>query len=213
MILGVIPARGGSKAIPRKNIKLLLGKPLIVWSIEAAQQSRLIDRFVVSTEDVEIADIARSAGAEVLYRPVELASDDATTVAVLQHALSVMAVETLVLLQPTSPIRVEGIIDMAIERFLASGCDTLATGYVSTHFAWGAVDNGPRQKLKGYFHDDGNVYVFKPSVLQAGSWIGSNQCEMEIPCIYNLEIDTIADFWAVAGIMQQVLKGEHKSWV
>jgi len=213
MILGVIPARGGSKAIPRKNIKPLLGKPLITWSIEAAQQSQLVDRFVVSTEDDEIADIARAAGAEVLDRPVELASDDATTVAVLQHTLDMIKADTIVLLQPTSPIRINGIIDRSIERFLASGCDTLATSYVSKHFAWGAVDNGPRQRLKGYFHDDGNVYVFKSPVLQAGRWIGDQPCEMEISSIYNIEIDTIADFWAIEGILQRAIKGEHKQWL
>lgn len=209
MILGVIPARGGSKAIPRKNIKPLLGKPLLAWSIEAAIQSRLIDRFVVSTEDREIADIAVTAGAEVLDRPRELASDDATTVAVLQHALDMIPTETVVLLQPTSPIRTDGLIDRAIERFKNTDCDTLATGYVSKHYAWGAIDNSPRQLLDGYFHDDGNVYIFKASVLQDGRWVGDRPCEMEIPDLYNLEIDTFADFWATEGILQHVLKGDH----
>lgn len=212
MILAVIPARGGSKTIPRKNIKTLMGKPLMVWSIEAAQQSRLIERFVVSTEDSEIAGVARAAGAEVLGRPEDLASDDATTVAVLQQVLDVISAEIIVLLQPTSPIRVDGLIDRAIDRFLASDCDTLATGYVSKHYAWGAVDNGPRQRLEGYFHDDGNVYVFKSAILHEGRWVGDHPCEMEIPSIYNLEIDTIADFWAVEGIMQHVLNIKRRSY-
>lgn len=174
MILGVIPARGGSKGIPGKNIRPLLGKPLIVWSIEAARESRLIDRFVLSTEDAEIASAAREVRAEVLDRPEELATDTATTVSVLQHALERIDADTVVLLQPTSPIRVDNIIDRAIKRFLDSGCDTLATGYDSHRFGWTTgTENVSRQKLDGYFHDDGNVYVFKSEVLKAGRWTGN----------------------------------------
>jgi len=87
MILGVIPARGGSKGIPRKNIRMIAGKPLIAWTIEAALKAKLLDRLVVSTEDREIARIAGDRGAEVIGRPAELASDEATTLSVLQHAL------------------------------------------------------------------------------------------------------------------------------
>ena len=76
MILGVIPARGGSKGIPGKNIRPLLGKPLIAWSIEAARNAKLLDRFVVSTEDAGIAEVARRFGAEVVDRPADLAADD-----------------------------------------------------------------------------------------------------------------------------------------
>lgn len=210
MILGVIPARGGSKGIPGKNIRPLLGKPLIVWSIEAARESRLIDRFVLSTEDAEIASAAREVRAEVLDRPEELATDTATTVSVLQHVLERIDADTVVLLQPTSPIRVDNIIDRAIKRFLDSGCDTLATGYDSHHFGWTtATENVPRQKLDGYFRDDGNVYVFKSEVLKAGRWTGNRLECLEVSSIYNLEIDTLADFWATEGILRHVLDGEE----
>lgn len=209
-ILGVAPARGGSKGIPRKNLKPLLGKPLLVWTIEAAAQSRLMNRFVVSTEDEEIANIARKAGAEVLPRPAALAADMATTVAVLQHALDVKPADVIVLLQPTSPIRPDGIIDQAIQRFLDSDCDTLATGYISHHFEWGATENVPRQQLKGYFHDDGNVYVFASSVIRAARWTGDRLERMIVPPYVSLEIDSLTDFWANEGILQRVLKGEHK---
>ena len=84
MILGVIPARGGSKEIPRKNVKQINGKPLIAWTIEAAKESKIIDRYVVSTEDDEIAAVSREYGAEVIERPPELATDEATTLSVLQ---------------------------------------------------------------------------------------------------------------------------------
>lgn len=210
-VLGVIPARGGSKGIPRKNIRPLLGKPLIVWSIEAAQESKLMDRFVLSTEDAEIAAVARRAGAEVLQRPRELATDSATTVSVLQHVLEHIDAETVVLLQPTSPVRVDAIVDRAIQRFLDAGCDTLATGYMSHHFDWsGATQNVPRQKLRPYFHDDGNVYVFQRDVLKAGRWTGDRLEMMEVPSIYNLEIDTLTDFWATEGILAHALAGEHR---
>src|SRR5262249_41233552 len=110
-IVAVVPARGGSKSIPRKNIVMLAGKPLIAWTIECAQACRLIDRVVVSTENEEIASIARQCGAEVPFlRPSVLAQDDTPMLPVLQHVIS--EVETrgsrvgiVVLLQPTSPLR------------------------------------------------------------------------------------------------------------
>ena len=114
-IVSVILARGGSKGIPGKNVKKLWGKPLINWSIEAAQESNLLDRFIVSTENDEIASIAEESGAEVLNRPVEYATDDATTVSVLQHVLEEIDAEIIVLLQPTSPVRMNNIIDQALK--------------------------------------------------------------------------------------------------
>ena len=111
MILGVIPARGGSKGIPRKNIRMIAGKPLIAWTIEAALKAKLLDRLVVSTEDREIARIAGDRGAEVIGRPAELASDEATTLSVLQHALSVIDAQAVVLLQATSAVLDDGLID------------------------------------------------------------------------------------------------------
>jgi len=201
-VFGIIPARGGSKGIPRKNIKLLLGKPLIVWSIEAAKESRLIDDFIVSTDDDEITGIAVAAGATVIMRPPELATDDATTLDVMKHHLT--DADTIILLQPTSPVRVNRIIDTALSRFRVVECDTLASGYMSTHVAWGGTVHGPRQKQKAYFHDDGCIYIFKREVIAAGKWIGDKPHNMIVPAIYNLEIDTLADFWAVEGILEHV---------
>ena len=184
----------------------MLGKPLINWSIEAAQESKLLDRVIISTENSEISSIAEEAGAEVLKRPDEYATDDATTVSVLQHVLEEIDAEIIVLLQPTSPVRMDNIIDQAIDIFLKTGSDTLATGYASHHFEWGAFENLARQALKGFFHDDGNVYIFKSKVLKAGRWVGDNPYRMEVPSIYNIEIDDISEFWANEGILKRLLK-------
>ena len=94
-VLGLIPARGGSKGVPRKNIREVRGKPLIAWTIEAAKRSKLLDRFVVSTEDPEIAVIARQYGAEVIDRPAELANDAALSIDVVKHVLSLVPAETM----------------------------------------------------------------------------------------------------------------------
>jgi CMP-N-acetylneuraminic acid synthetase len=123
-LLGIIPARGGSKGIPRKNIYPLCGRPLIAYSIDAARASRAIDRTVVSTDDDEIAEISRSLGAEVRMRPAALARDDTPTRAVLAHVVGEFADEAyrpdaVATLQPTSPLRTAQHIDAAAALFAA----------------------------------------------------------------------------------------------
>ena len=115
-ILALIPARGGSKGIPRKNIKSIAGKPLIAWTIEAALRSRLIGGVVVSTEDEEIADVARQRGAQVPFRrPAELARDDTPGIDPVLHALEQLPdFDAVLLLQPTSPLRTTEDIDACI---------------------------------------------------------------------------------------------------
>ncbi len=121
-ILGIIPARGGSKGVPRKNIKLFLGKPLIVWAIEEAKKSQHIDRLIVSTDDEEIAKIAKEHGAEVPFlRPKEIAGDTATDLEFFEHALAWFKKEeeyepnVVLRLPPTSPMRTATHIDEGIE--------------------------------------------------------------------------------------------------
>lgn len=123
-VLAIIPARGGSKGIPRKNIKQLAGKPLIAYSIEAAQAASGLDRVVVSTDDDEIAEISRSFGAEVLMRPTHLAEDKTPTLPVLQHVVETLQADgyepdAVMTLQPTSPLRTSVHIDEAIDLFKA----------------------------------------------------------------------------------------------
>lgn len=125
-VLALIPARGGSKGIPKKNIKVLGGKPLIVWSIEAAKKSRFIDRVIVSTDNEEIAEVARSAGGEVPFmRPTELAQDLTPDTPVFEHALEWLqkhdnfVPEFIVHLRPTGPLRMAEEIDEAIKMLAA----------------------------------------------------------------------------------------------
>ncbi len=122
-VIAIVPARGGSKGLPEKNIKELAGKPLIAWTIEAAQRSRYVDRIIVSTDDDEIADVSKRFGAEVPFkRPAELAEDSAKMIEVVINCVRFLEAEDqprdiIALLQPTSPLRTTGDIDGAIEFF------------------------------------------------------------------------------------------------
>jgi N-acylneuraminate cytidylyltransferase len=194
MILGVIPARGGSKGIPKKNIKTICGKPLIAWTIEAAKQSQLLDRFIVSTEDQQIADISKSYGAEVIERPHELATDDATTLSVLQDVVRKIEAKTIVLLQCTSPVRERGMIDRCIRRYRQSGADCLATGYMCNLFEWGTY-SARRQELKPFFHDDGNIYVIDAGNIINGDLFTGRREVVLTPRECSFEIDDDFDFW------------------
>lgn len=133
-ILGLIPARGGSKGIPRKNIVPLAGKPLLTYTCEAALGSSYIDRVVLSTDDEEIAQIGRSCGVEVPFmRPPELARDDTPSLPVAQHAIEWLrehdgwGTDILVLLQPTSPLRRAHHIDAALDILLEKQADTVVS--------------------------------------------------------------------------------------
>ena len=200
MILGVIPARGGSKTIPRKNIKMIAGKPLIAWTIEAAKKSKLLDRFVISTEDPEIADISKRYGSQVINRPDEFATDDASTLSVLQHALSVIEADIVVVLQPTSPIRDNDLIDSCIKRFQERKVDNLATGFICKFMEYGSYTER-RQELRGFFYDDGNVYVVKAELIKKGTLFGEKVEHFKNTREENIEIDDEFDFWMAEEIL------------
>lgn len=204
--LGVIPARGGSKAIPRKNIKMIAGKPLIVWTIEAARQSKKMDRFVVSTDDEEIAEISKQAGSEVMMRPAELASDTATTLSVLQNILTHVSAQAIVLLQPTSPVRSAGLIDKCITKFESENFDNVATGFENLLLEYGAY-TARRQELKGFFHDDGNLYVIKSELIKQGSMFGNKVGHIYTEKEETFEIDDEFDFL----LNEQILKGKFSA--
>jgi N-acylneuraminate cytidylyltransferase len=195
MNLAVIPARGGSKGLPGKNIRNLHDKPLIGWSIEAGLSSGLIDKVVVSTDAADIGYIARSFGAEVDIRSADLAADDTTTIAVLQDLVTrYPEADTIVVLQPTSPIRDVGLIDECINIFKEGKYSNLATGFWCKYKEFGSHNNLRRQDYKGFFYDDGNVYVLSRSLVEKGLWCGDNFYSHEIAKHQNFEIDDLIDF-------------------
>lgn len=131
-IIAIIPARGGSKGLPRKNIAMLNDKPLISYSIESALNADLVSRVIVSTEDAEIAEVSRKYGSEVMNRPMELAQDDTPTISVVQQVLHQLVedryhAEVVVLLQPTTPLRTTEDIDAAVRLFLTSNCQSVVS--------------------------------------------------------------------------------------
>lgn len=192
-IIGIIPARGGSKSIPRKNIKELCGKPLIAYTIEAVRDSGVFDRIILSTDDQEIADVAKRHGCEVPFmRPPELAQDTTPTLPVLQHAIQWLKEnqhyypDAVMLLQPTAPLRQARHITEAIELFATSGADSVVSvveipGHFSPYWAevirpdgWAELFMGqpirkriPRRQefpKKTYAHN-GAIYLFKTDFL------------------------------------------------
>jgi len=129
-VLGLIPARGGSKGVPRKNLAPVGGKPLLAWTVEAARAASELTRVVVSTDDEEIA---AEAGVEVLRRPAELADDDTPMLDVVRHAVSELGPEVVVLLQPTSPLRRAEHVDAAVRLLLESGADAVVSVVAIPH--------------------------------------------------------------------------------
>ncbi len=163
-LLGIIPARGGSKSIPRKNLKLLHGKPLIAWSIASAKNSGL-SRVIVSTDDEEIAQVAREYGAEVPFmRPKELAGDSAATEPVIRHALDWLREhedyipDAVALLQPTNPLRTAHQIDEAIRIFTAQKPDSVVTVHTAV------ANNNPGWILKK--NERGEVVLWNGNPLK-----------------------------------------------
>ncbi len=210
--LGVIPARGGSKGVPRKNVRLLAGKSLIEWAIEQAEQSRYIDNIIVSSEDEEICQVAKQLGAEVPFvRPVELASDTASGVDVLCHAVenTVENYDYVVLLQPTSPLRESSDIDRAIEYCIEQAVTSVVSvaeatkspywmyqmkeGGGLTPFVENAASN--RQELPQSYALNGAVYVLEVAGLLASRKILDEQTlGYVMPAERSYDIDTETDF-------------------
>ncbi len=199
-ILGVIPARGGSKGVPRKNVRPVAGKPLLAWTIEASAKSARLTRFVVSTEDDEIAKVSEVHGAAVLRRPTELATDEASTLSVVQHVLEQLPADIVVVLNPTSPIRREGLIDRCIERFLAADADSLGTVHKDYSYEYGQ-GMPRRQEMTPRLVDNGNVYVIRAGVIRGGRMLGDRLERFEISREEGVEIDEEFDCWLAEQIL------------
>jgi CMP-N,N'-diacetyllegionaminic acid synthase len=187
--LGLIPARGGSKGVSRKNIKLLCGKPLLQYTAESALASRRLSRVILSTEDAEIATIGTQCGLEVPFlRPADLACDDTPMIEVVLHALRWIGqtgeeFDALCLLQPTNPLRRAGEIDACIDLLESSGADSVVTvlpvpEQYNPHWVYFTTPDGHlqlstgeetpvarRQDLPPAFHREGSVYVTRRDVV------------------------------------------------
>ncbi|MDR2199743.1 MAG: acylneuraminate cytidylyltransferase family protein [Deltaproteobacteria bacterium] len=209
MYLGIIPARGGSKGIPRKNIKLIAGHPLIAWTIKDALESRLMDSFVVSSEDREILEVAQSYGAPVLERPPQLAGDEVLTRDVLVHALRVLGGDAAVLLQCTSPARRPGRIDEVIKAFESAPYDSMSTGFDHLNYPPFGTEHR-RQDLNTVFVNDGSIIVTKSDNLRRYSLFGENAGTFVTTREENVDIDAEFDFWLAEKILE---KGIDDGWL
>ena len=180
--LAIIPARGGSKRLPKKNILNLKGKPLVEWSIEAGLNSKYIDKVIVTSDDAEILDIVKGTGAEAINRPIELASDTSTTFDAIKHVIdSVEIYNYIVLLQPTSPLRTEKHIDEAIELLVNKNADSIVSVCETDHsplwsntlpsdcsmsnFIKDDIRNKRGQDLEVYYRLNGAIYICKTNKL------------------------------------------------
>ena len=191
-VLAILPARGGSKGLPRKNVLPIAGKPLIAYSVEAAKSSPLVTRVIVSTDDEEIAAVSRQYGADVPFmRPAELAVDTAPTEPVLQHALAFVEeiegqrVDAVLFLQPTDIFRSRRIVHQVVERLLNDpSLDTVFAGFPTHKNYWRKQEGrwiklaadiayGPRQhREKLYTEHTGIACASRASVIRAGRRIG-----------------------------------------
>jgi CMP-N,N'-diacetyllegionaminic acid synthase len=228
MVLGLIPARGGSKGIKKKNIRQLLGKPLISYTIECARACSFINKAVVSTDDSEIAKISRKWGAEVPFiRPAELAKDDTPMLPVMQHAVQSVEeiyrekVKILVLLDPTSPLRKVKDIEEALSLFHRDGtCQAVVSGceaHHSPYFNMVCLENGfvqilihtdkdlgCRQECPPVYDLDTTVWIYsREAIMDIGKRIPPRTRLFLVPEERSIHIDTELDFKIVEFLMKQ----------
>ncbi len=218
----IIPARGGSKGIPRKNIVDVAGQPLIAWSIKQARSSELVDAVFVSTDDGEIAEVAQRYGAEAIARPAELATDASPSEDVLLHAIDFIErdksirIDIVIFLQATSPVREKDDIDNAVRRFLLEKADSLfSCTRIEDHFIW--EERGGdyisvnydyrrrrrRQDIKPQYVENGSIYVFRPELIRSQrNRLGGKITIYEMPFWKSFQIDELDDI----GICEYYLK-------
>jgi N-acylneuraminate cytidylyltransferase len=212
-VLGLIPARGGSKGVPRKNLRLLGRKPLLQWTVAAALASRYLDRVILSTDDTEIESLGSRLGLEVPFRrPDEISGDDATAAEVVLHALRALddRFDLIVYLQPTSPFRTAEDIDRALERLVASDADTC----VSVHEAplradllfftdgdsrlspvTGSLPAPRRQDAPSCYVLNGAVYVARVRAFERDARFLTEQTVAHVmPLDRSADLDTPEDF-------------------
>lgn len=217
-ILAVVAARGGSKGIPRKNIRLLLGKPLIAYAIEPAKQCAEIDRLIISSDDSEIIEVAKQYGAEAPFvRPAELASDTAKALPVIQHAVAFMEnfdtcrYDLIVYLEPTGPLRIADDIHGAIDKAITTGADSVVGVFELEDanpvrvkkivddqllpFCIPEPEGLRRQEQEKAYLRNGSMYVFRrDNIMENNSLWGKDTRPWVMPRERSVNIDEPADF-------------------
>lgn len=227
-IVGVILARGGSKRVPRKNVKLLCGKPLVAYTIETAKKSKYINKVVLSTEDFEIKQVGRTFGADIVDRPFELAQDETKSAPCVAHAIEELRKDgydpdIVILLQPTTPTKTTEMLDSVIEKLLSSDFDSVFTGHkVSYTMAlWKKCHDGKTVGLYDYhlrprwqdvhlneeiWAENGAIYAIKAAAFDKHKdFIGEDPYIFETP--YIIDIDTEEDFQKA----EEVIMGQSHS--
>jgi N-acylneuraminate cytidylyltransferase len=217
--LAIIPARGGSKRVPRKNLYVLEGRPLLVHSIEHALAAAEVDAVCVSTEDPEIGAVAEQAGAEVVLRPVELAGDSATSESALLHALDSRPggdPDLIVFLQATSPVRTGADIDAAVRHLREQGADSLFSACRDHGLLWTDTSDGPQpqnyepatrrreQDMDPQYRENGSIYVLRPQILrESGVRLGGKIALHEMDSWSSIQIDTPEDVDLAAWVLSR----------
>lgn len=222
--IAVIPARGGSKGVLKKNIRLLADKPLIHYTINAALHSNYIDHVIVSTDDDEIMNVTLAEGIQVIKRPPEIAGDNAPTIDVILHVLDHfngqnLESELVVLLQPTSPFRTSSDINAALDLFFQNDCDSVISVVEITHPPyWNMVMNGSylrplfdqeylrmrRQDLPKTYLPNGAIYIASAETLkQTHSFYTPKMKPYIMPAERSLDIDSEFDLLFAESLMKQ----------
>lgn len=222
--LAIIPARGGSKGVPGKNLRAVAGKPLIAWSILRAREAEAIDTVLVSTDDPEIAEVSRAFGAEVPFvRPANLATDQAPTEPVMLHALDWYAergkiFDTIVLLQPTSPLRLPGTIDAAFRQFNDQQADSLLGVVENHHFFWRRTEpvealydfrNRPRRQDihpdDRLYRETGSIYISRVDMFRrSANRLSGSIALFVMDEVEGWEIDSEADFSVLDALFARI---------
>lgn len=222
--LAIIPARGGSKRLPRKNILDLAGKPLIAWTIEAGLKSKYIDKVIVTSDDKEILGLSKLHGADTIKRPDELASDKATTFDAIKHTIeNSEKYDYIVLLQPTSPLRNENHIDEAIEilevknaKAIVSVCEmnhsplwsnTLPEDGSMRNFISNKIKDKRSQDLEKYYRINGAVYICATESLlsEKSFFLKDNIFAYQMDKKSSVDIDEEIDF-KIAKILLEMIE-------
>lgn len=210
-VLAVIPARGGSKALPKKNILPLLGKPLIEYTVSCALKVKSIDRIIVSTDNEEIAQISKKAGAEIIKRPPELATDESSTEDCLIHVVKTLkqtgyVSDVILTLQPTSPLRSAAIVEKAISMLEGDSLFDSVVSVTENRKIFGKIKNGffevftpntpfRRQDRESLYYTNGAIYVTPINVLlERHNVLGDSVGIVIMDPEESIDIDTWLDF-------------------